>query len=91
MLHSRFDQFFAPPATYTLSMASKRKVEARFLKHGKWWVGWSEDVPGALTQGRTLSEARENLKDAIRLMLEPVDLRRLPQARTRYVAETLTL
>jgi predicted RNase H-like HicB family nuclease len=40
-------------------------------------VAWSEDVPGALTQGRTLDEARENLKDAIRLMLEPCDCRAL--------------
>jgi len=51
---------------------------ATFLKRDKWWVAWSEDVPGALTQGRTLVEARANLKDAIRLMRQPVDLDALP-------------
>ena len=56
---------------------------ATFLKRGKWWVAWSEDVPGALTQGRTLTEARANLKDAIRLMLKPVDLEPLPDAQIR--------
>lgn len=50
-----------------------KSYRATFLKRAKWWVGWSEDVPGALTQGRTLAEARSNLRDAIRLMLEQVD------------------
>jgi hypothetical protein len=39
---------------------------ATFVKRQRWWV------PGALTQGRTLAEAKENLRDAIRLMLVPV-------------------
>ncbi len=50
------------------------KYQANFLHRDKWWVAWTDDVPGALTQGKTLDEARENLKDAIALMLEPVDL-----------------
>jgi predicted RNase H-like HicB family nuclease len=51
---------------------SRKEYSAHFLDRGKWWVAWTDDVPGALTQGRTLHEARENLKDAIALMLEPV-------------------
>jgi predicted RNase H-like HicB family nuclease len=50
------------------------KIQARFVKDGKWWVAWSDDVPGALTQGTTLEEARENLADAVRLIRGPVDL-----------------
>ena len=50
-----------------------KKYRANFLHCDKWWVAWTDDVPGALTQGKTLNEARENLKDAITLMLEPVD------------------
>ncbi|MEW6298371.1 MAG: type II toxin-antitoxin system HicB family antitoxin [Thermodesulfobacteriota bacterium] len=57
------------------------KVRANFVKHGKWWVAWTEDVPGALTQGTTLEEARENLVDAIRMIQEPVDLSQLPKDR----------
>ena len=30
------------------------KIQASFVKDGKWWVGWTDDVPGALTQGATL-------------------------------------
>jgi predicted RNase H-like HicB family nuclease len=59
------------------------KAQATFVKDGKWWVAWCESYPGALTQGATLEEARENLKDAIRMIREPVDLRRLPKARVR--------
>jgi transcriptional regulator with XRE-family HTH domain len=33
-----------------------------------WVVASCPDVPGAITQGRTIEEARDNLKDAIRLM-----------------------
>ena len=34
------------------------------------YVAWVEELPGANTQGETLDEARENLKEAIQLMLE---------------------
>jgi len=44
-------------------------------------VAWSEDVPGALTQGKTLAEAKVNLRGAIRLMLQPVNLKKLPKVR----------
>ena len=56
------------------------KIRATFVKDGKWWVAWTEDVPGALTQGVTLEEARENLIDAIRMMQEPLDLTQLPKS-----------
>lgn len=57
------------------------KVKATFAKDGKWWVAWTEDVPGALTQGRTLKEACENLIDAIHEIQKPLDLTRLPKRR----------
>ncbi|HEV2720317.1 MAG TPA: type II toxin-antitoxin system HicB family antitoxin [Thermoanaerobaculia bacterium] len=34
------------------------------------YVAFVEELPGAITQGETIEEARENLKDAIALMLE---------------------
>ena len=34
------------------------------------YIGWDEELPGANTQGSTLEEARENLKEAIMLVLE---------------------
>jgi predicted RNase H-like HicB family nuclease len=72
-------------------MAKRRKFRAHFLRRGKWWVAWTNDIPGALTQGRTLEEARENLKDAVRLMLEPLDSLPEPKTSSRYLSETLSL
>jgi predicted RNase H-like HicB family nuclease len=57
------------------------KIKASFVKDGKWWVGWTDDVPGALTQGATLEEARENLVDAVRMIQKPVDLSKLPKSK----------
>ncbi len=57
------------------------KIQANFVKDGKWWVAWTEDVPGALTQGKTVEEARENLIDAIHMIQEPVDLSKLPKGK----------
>jgi len=34
------------------------------------YAAFVEEVPGAISQGETLEEARENLKDALELMLE---------------------
>jgi predicted RNase H-like HicB family nuclease len=36
-----------------------------------WIVAQVLEVPGALSQGRTREEARENVIDALRLMLAP--------------------
>ncbi len=47
-------------------------IKATFVKDGDWWIGYSDDVPGALTQGKTLEEAKENLIDAIQLIRQPV-------------------
>lgn len=57
------------------------KIRASFVKDGKWWVAWTDDVPGALTQGATLEEAKENLVDAVRMIQEPVDLSKLPKGK----------
>jgi predicted RNase H-like HicB family nuclease len=36
-----------------------------------WIVARVVEVPGAISQGRTREEARENVLDALRLMLSP--------------------
>lgn len=35
-----------------------------------WWVVTCPEVPGAVSQGETLDEAREMIADAVRLILE---------------------
>jgi len=46
------------------------QFNAIYKKIGKQYVAWVEEVPGANTQGRTLKEARENLREALELVLE---------------------
>jgi len=46
------------------------KFTAVFEQEGNWWVGHVEELPGANTQGYTLDEARENLKEAVQLIIE---------------------
>jgi predicted RNase H-like HicB family nuclease len=48
----------------------ERLFTAIFEQKGDWWIGYLEELPGANTQGRTLEEARENLREAAHLVLE---------------------
>jgi len=44
--------------------------EATIEKRGKWYIGWVDAVPGAFSQGRTIKDVEENLKEAVQLILE---------------------
>lgn len=35
-----------------------------------WFVGQVEEMPAAISQGKTIAELKENLVDALRLLLE---------------------
>ena len=48
----------------------KFTLTAVFQKVPEGYIGYVEELPGANTQGDTLEEARENLKEAIILVLE---------------------
>lgn len=37
---------------------------------GGGYVAYVEELPGAITEGDTLEEARENLRDAVALLIE---------------------
>jgi predicted RNase H-like HicB family nuclease len=37
---------------------------------GGGYVAYTEELPGAMSEGNTLEQARENLRDAIELLLE---------------------
>jgi len=39
-------------------------------KHGKWWIGWIEEVAGVNSQGKTRAELLDNLRDALEEALE---------------------
>jgi len=43
---------------------------AVYVKVPEGYAAFAEELPGANTQGETIDEARENLKEAIELVLE---------------------
>ena len=46
------------------------KLTAVFQKFPEGYAAFVEELPGANTQGETLEEARENLIEAVELVLE---------------------
>ena len=45
-------------------------LTAVFLKVPEGYVGFVEELPGANTQGKSLQEARDNIREAIELTFE---------------------
>jgi predicted RNase H-like HicB family nuclease len=43
---------------------------AAIIKDGDMYIAYAEELPGANTQGKTIKEAKENLKEAIELVIE---------------------
>ena len=53
-------------------MEETYRFSAVIQKEGKWYVSWCQDLDIA-SQGETIEEAIENLKEAIELYLEDED------------------
>ncbi|MBI5573869.1 MAG: type II toxin-antitoxin system HicB family antitoxin [Elusimicrobia bacterium] len=47
-----------------------KSYTAVYEKRGKWYIGYVDEIPGVNTQGKTLSEVKKNLKEALKLILE---------------------
>ena len=43
---------------------------AIFEKDGDWYIGYCPEIPGANGQGKTIEECKNNLAEAISLILE---------------------
>jgi predicted RNase H-like HicB family nuclease len=48
-----------------------------YWSDGDWLVGRLKEVPGVFSQGETLLELEDNLRDAYRMMIEE-DIEQLP-------------
>lgn len=47
-----------------------QRFTAVYEERNGWWITSVEELSGANTQGRTLEEARENLREALQLVIE---------------------
>jgi len=51
-------------------MIKAMELTAVFMKVPEGYIGFIEELPGANTQGQTLEEARENLREAVAMVLD---------------------
>jgi predicted RNase H-like HicB family nuclease len=69
----------------------KNSYTAVYKKSGHWYAAWIEEISGVNTQGRTLKEARENLKEALSLILETNRLLNRPKTKKGIIREALVI
>ncbi len=48
----------------------KREFTAIIERRGNWYIGYIEEISGVNTQGKTIKEVRENLREALKLIME---------------------
>lgn len=59
------------PAARFAAPKMREQLTAVFIKSEKGdYCGYVEEIPGAITQGETLEETRENLVEAVQLVVE---------------------
>ncbi len=64
-----------------------RKFTLEYWEDDGWLVGRLVEVPGVFSQGETLEELKENIKDAYKLMIESEPLDLVPVTKNRIVVE----
>ena len=69
----------------------KNSFTAIYKKTGKWYSAWVEEMSGVNTQGRTIKEARENLKEALALVIEANRLVNRPKSGKNIVREPVVV
>ena len=68
----------------------KQQFTAVYKKSGQWYLGWIEELSGVNTQGRTLAEVCENLKEATALVIDANRLMSNREAGRTATRERLT-
>lgn len=51
------------------------RFQLEYWKDGDWYVGRLPQVPGVFSQGVTLGELEDNIRDAYRMMLDESEAR----------------
>ncbi len=68
-----------------------RQFTAIYKKRGRWYLGWIEEIPGVNTQGKTLKEVKENLKEALLLILETNRLLNKKEVKGKVIREPISI
>jgi len=52
----------------------KKSFTLEYWRDGDWYVGRLRDVPGVFSQGKSLEELEENIREVFKLMAEDEDV-----------------
>jgi predicted RNase H-like HicB family nuclease len=67
-----------------------KRFTLEYWKDDEWFVGRLVEIPGVFSQGETLDELKENIKDAYRMMVESDPLDFLPEKTRRVQLEVFS-
>ena len=51
-----------------------------------WYVGKLKEVPGVFSQGESLEELEDNIRDAFRMMIQEAYTEKHPRAQSKEIA-----
>ena len=69
-MNSNKDALYGSNGIKKGSSHMKGTFTAVFQRSNKYWIAFVEEFPGVNTQGETLEEARENLREALALVIQ---------------------
>ncbi|MFZ5868339.1 MAG: type II toxin-antitoxin system HicB family antitoxin [Thermodesulfobacteriota bacterium] len=64
----------------------ERQFTLEYWLDDGWYVGKLKEVPGVFSQGESLEELEENIRDAYQLMMEETDAERRPGLKTKEIS-----
>jgi predicted RNase H-like HicB family nuclease len=68
----------------------ERQFTLEYWLDDDWYVGKLKEVPGVFSQGESLEELEENIRDAYQLMMREVELVNRPGLKTKEISVEVT-
>jgi predicted RNase H-like HicB family nuclease len=68
----------------------ERQFTLEYWLDDDWYVGKLKEVPGVFSQGKSLEELEENIRDAYQLMMGEVELVNRPGLKTKEISVEVT-
>jgi predicted RNase H-like HicB family nuclease len=69
----------------------RRNYTLNIIECEGWYAGFVEELPGAHTQGKTVEEVKENIIEAIRMVLEANRRHMLEDETSAKIVDTTTI
>jgi predicted RNase H-like HicB family nuclease len=68
----------------------ERQFTLEYWLDDDWYVGKLKEIPGVFSQGESLEELEENIRDAYQLMMREVELVNRPGLKTKEISVEVT-